>query len=107
MLKNNVYHQTIVDKRADLEMLQEFRQLTAELATNLELVGDKLEHMKGGTESVALILANWQNVVKSISLASLGLMKYSESDYESRAPLPEALVRIKLDKEEQEEDTNE
>lgn len=97
MLKN-IYTQKIIEKRADLEKLQEFRQLTNELATSLEQVGEKLDIMKDGTESVSLILANWQNVVKSISLASLGLMKHSDQDYETKTPLPEALVRIKLDK---------
>jgi DASH complex subunit DAD2 len=101
MLKN-IYTQKIAEKRADLQKLQEFRQLTNELATSLEQVGEKLDIMKDGTESVSLILANWQNVVKSISLASLGLMKYSDQDYEIKTPLPEALVRIKLDKDEDE-----
>ncbi|KAK6465083.1 DASH complex subunit Dad2-domain-containing protein [Scheffersomyces coipomensis] len=100
MSKSNVYQQKIAEKKADLEKLQEFRTLTSELATYLEGIGDRLDHMKDGTESVALILANWQNVVKAISLASLGLLKYSDKDYDTKTPLPEALVRIKLDKDE-------
>lgn len=82
----------IADKRADLAMLQEFRQLTALLADNLDQVGDQLETMKGGTESVAMILANWQNVIHSVSLASMGLMGGKE--------MPEALVRIREDEDE-------
>lgn len=105
MLQNTVYYQNkIAEKRADLEMLQEFRQLTAELASNLETAGNQLETMKDGTESVAHILANWQNVIKSVSLASLGLLKYTDNDYEESAPLPEPLVRIKLVDEEGSDD---
>ncbi|KAK6458040.1 DASH complex subunit Dad2-domain-containing protein [Scheffersomyces xylosifermentans] len=105
-MSRNIYNQKIADKRAELARLHEFRQLTGELASYLEEIGDKLDTMKGGTESVALILANWQNVVKSISLASLGLMKYTDKDYETAVPLPEALVRIKLDREGTGEDAN-
>ncbi|KAK6204376.1 DASH complex subunit Dad2-domain-containing protein [Scheffersomyces amazonensis] len=103
MSKSNVLQQKIAEKKDDLEKLQEFRSLTSELATYLEGIGDRLDQMKEGTESAALILANWQNVVKAISLASLGLLKYSDKDYETKTPLPEALVRIKLDKDEEQE----
>ena len=100
MLKS-VYQQKIAEKRQDLERLQEFKQLTEQLANQLDQIGDKLDTMKDGAASVALILANWQNVIKSISLASLGLAN-SQSSSE---PLPEPLVRVRLDKDDGSEDT--
>lgn len=103
LLKNNMYHQKIADKRAELENLQEFRKLSSTLADQLEEVERKLSTMNDGAESISLVLSNWQNVVKSVSLASLGLMKYTKKDYEEQTPLPEPLVRIKLDKDDIEE----
>jgi DASH complex subunit DAD2 len=100
MLKS-IYQQKIAEKRQDLERLQEFKELTEQLATQLDQIGDKLDTMKDGAASVALILANWQNVIKSISLASLGLVN-SQSSSNS---LPEPLVRVRLDKDDESEET--
>lgn len=87
----------ITAKRQELLDLQELRKFTAVLASQLEQIEGKLDTMVDGAESVALILSNWQNVVNSVSLASLGLMKYTAKDYEENTPLPECLVRIGLD----------
>ncbi|EAZ63865.2 hypothetical protein PICST_52747 [Scheffersomyces stipitis CBS 6054] len=106
-MSKNIYHQKIAEKKADLARLQEFRELTGELASYLESIGNNLETMKGGAEGVALILANWQNVIKSISLASIGLMKYSDKDYTTDTPFPEPLVRIKLDRDDETTEDNE
>lgn len=103
MLKS-LYEQKIAEKRQDLERLQEFKQLTEKLADQLEGIGDQLDVMKDGTESVGLILANWQSIINSITMASLGLMKYSKQDYETGAPLPEPLVRVNLDKDAKKEE---
>lgn len=100
MLKS-LYERKIAEKRQDLLRLQEFKQLTEKLADQLESIGDQLEIMKDGSESVALILSNWQSIVNSISMASLGLMKYSKQDYETGAPLPETLIRVRLDKDDE------
>lgn len=90
--------QKIEQKRAELEYLQEIHKITHVLTNQLDDLDSKLEVMSDGAESAALVLSNWQNVVKSVSLASLGLMKYTSKDYETQTPLPECLVRIKLDK---------
>lgn len=90
----------IEEKREEIQSLQELKNFTGVLADQLELLEQKLDTMANGAESVALILSNWQNVVNSISLASLGLRKYSSGDYDSKTPLPETLVRINLDKDE-------
>lgn len=92
--------QKIADKRAELENLTEVKNLTGSLTAQLKDLEVKLAAMSDGTESVALVLSNWQNVVRSVSLASLGLLKYSEDDYETGKPMPETLVRIPLSKDE-------
>ncbi|CUM56444.1 unnamed protein product [Debaryomyces tyrocola] len=98
VLKSTHIQQKIAEKKAELENLNEIKNFTSILTNQLDELENKLDYMAEGTESVALVLSNWQNVVKSVSLASLGLLKYSEKDYDTGAPLPECLVRIKLDK---------
>lgn len=95
--------QLVVDeKRTELQNLNEIKRFTEILTDQLEQLEEKLDTMSDGAETAALVFSNWQNVMKSVSLASLGLMKYSQKDYEEQKPLPECLVRIKLDKEEPE-----
>lgn len=89
-------------KREELHDLQELKKFTGILVSQLEHIERKLDTMAGGAESVALILSNWQNVVNSVSLASLGLLKYTAKDYDEKTPLPECLVRIGLDKDSKE-----
>lgn len=104
MSRNNGKLQLIVEeKRAELQNLNEIKRFTEILTDQLELLEEKLDTMADGAEAAALVFSNWQNVIKSVSLASLGLMKYSQKDYEELKPLPECLVRIKLDKDETEE----
>lgn len=104
VLKSTHIQQKIAEKRAELESLNEIKRFTSILTNQLEELEGKLDSMAEGTESVALVLSNWQNVVKSVSLASLGLLKYNEKDYDNGVPLPECLVRIKLDKDDTAED---
>lgn len=91
--------QKVIEKRAELDYLRDIRKTTSTLTGQLHELEGKLDTMADGAESAALVLSNWQNVVKSVSLASLGLMNYSKKDYEELQPLPECLVRIKLEKE--------
>lgn len=88
----------IQQKEDELKDLKEIRAYTGILAEQLSQIEDKLDEMAGGVESVALVLSSWQNIMKSISLASLGLLKYSKGDYEKGCPLPEPLVRLNLHK---------
>ena len=76
MLKlNTAIYQKIAEKRSNLDQLREFRSLADDLVNELENIGEDLGRMKGGTASIASIVANWQNVIQSISLASIGLMR--------------------------------
>lgn len=104
MQKSKQIQQKIEEKRVELASLSEIKRCTEDLNGQLGKLEEQLNNMCEGTESVALVLSNWQNVVRSISLASLGLYKYGEKDYEDKKPMPESLVRIKLDKDELEEE---
>ncbi|KAI5960863.1 DAD2 [Candida margitis] len=97
--QNTAIYQKIAEKRANLELLREFKTLTEELATELESIGDRLETMKDGTSSVALILSNWQRIIQSISLASLSLLKstnHPSNGVAEQDVYPEPLIRINL-----------
>lgn len=98
MQKSRQLQTKIEEKRAELRNLTEIRNYSDMLKNQLVELEDKLDGMVQGSESVALVLSNWQTVMKSVSLASLGLYKYTENDYEDLNPLPEGLVRINLDK---------
>lgn len=103
--QNTAIYQKIAEKRANLELLREFKTLTDELANELEIIGDRLETMRDGTSSVALILSNWQRIIQSISLASLSLLKLTNdgpNGVVDRDAYPEPLIRINLDDNEQE-----
>ncbi|CAH2353399.1 DASH complex subunit Dad2p [[Candida] railenensis] len=96
--KSSHIQQKIAEKRAELEHLNEIKRNSGILTGQLETLSSKLNDIADGTEAVALVLSNWQNVVSAVSLASLGLYKYGQKDYETGTPLPEYLVRIKLEK---------
>ncbi|PVH19223.1 hypothetical protein CXQ85_001524 [Candidozyma haemuli] len=95
----------IEEKKEELSQLKVLNKYTYDLVLQLEEIQEKLSTMGDGVESVALILSNWQNVINSISLASMGVLKYSSKDYKDKQPLPETLVRIKLDKNSEETET--
>jgi len=108
--QNTAIYQKIAEKRANLELLREFRLLTDELANELEQIGDQLETMKDGTSSVALILSNWQRVIQSISLASLSLLKLTNTatnEEVDQDAYPEPLIRINLQDENEDEQESE
>lgn len=107
VLKSSHILQKITEKRNELESLNEIKKFSAMLNSQLEELEDKMNCMAEGTESVALVLSNWQNVVRSVSLASLGLLKYTakEKDEKTTMPMPECLVRIRLDSEDAKEET--
>ncbi|KEF57709.1 uncharacterized protein A1O9_05627 [Exophiala aquamarina CBS 119918] len=64
-------HSRIASKRAELENLRQLRDLSADLATQLAALEAKLGTLRDGTQSVALVLANWENVLRAISMAAV------------------------------------
>jgi len=69
-LQSSALAARIASKRQELEDLKQLRDLSANLATQMALLEEKLATLRDGTESVACILANWDNVLRAISMAS-------------------------------------
>ncbi|KAI5863356.1 DASH complex subunit Dad2-domain-containing protein [Durotheca rogersii] len=110
------------EKRAELENLQELRDLSAAVASQMEALEQKLATLSDGTEAIATVLGNWHNVLRAINMASGRLAASCSSSGESsglvltrltakipsprnaeeaeskaqedRLPLPQTLVRI-------------
>ncbi|KAK1761336.1 DASH complex subunit Dad2-domain-containing protein [Echria macrotheca] len=80
------------EKKAELENLKELRDLSAAVASQMEALEGKLATLSDGTEAIALVLANWHNVLRAINMASAKLPKPSPED--TANPLPHTLVRI-------------
>ncbi|RKF82735.1 DASH complex subunit DAD2 [Golovinomyces cichoracearum] len=91
----------ICEKESELENLRQLRDLSASLAGQMEILEEKLATLTDGTEVVATVLGNWQNVLQAINMASQKLQKSYETQ-EVMAPevlqtgpeLPQTLVRI-------------
>lgn len=75
----------IEEKKAELENLKQLRDLSAGLAGQMQMLEEKLSTLSDGTEgiqywfwevhyltspAVALVLGNWHNVLRAISMAS-------------------------------------
>jgi DASH complex subunit DAD2 len=60
----------IAAKRSELENLKLLRDLSGTLATQMSVLEEKLATLRDGTEAVACVLANWDNVLRAISMAS-------------------------------------
>ena len=58
------------EKKAELENLKELRSLSAAMASQMEALEQKLATLSDGTEAIALVLANWHNVLRAINMAS-------------------------------------
>ncbi|KAK6386229.1 uncharacterized protein PV06_06873 [Exophiala oligosperma] len=58
-------------KRAELENLRQLRDLSGNLADQLSALEGKLSTLKDGAQSVALVLANWENVLRAINMAAM------------------------------------
>jgi len=103
------------EKKAELENLKELRNLSASMASQMEALEQKLATLSDGTEAIALVLANWHNVLRAINMASgmpfppnrllsgslltaaAKLPKPSAEEgaaSEHSTPLPQTLVRI-------------
>lgn len=60
----------IAAKRAELDNLRQLRDLSGNLASQLAGLEAKLSTLRDGAQSVALVLANWQNVLRAINMAA-------------------------------------
>ncbi|KAL2071517.1 hypothetical protein VTL71DRAFT_12752 [Oculimacula yallundae] len=94
----------INEKKAELENLKQLRDLSAGLAGQMQMLEEKLSTLSDGTEAVAMVLGNWHNVLRAISMASMKIPKPKESEdnetedskknSDAENPLPQTLVRI-------------
>ncbi|KAL9091679.1 MAG: hypothetical protein Q9165_004755 [Trypethelium subeluteriae] len=89
----------INEKKIELENLQQLRDLSAGLATQMETLEEKLTTLADGTEAVAAVLSNWHNVLRAIHMASQKIPKpKSNADEQQQTdkevPLPQTLVRV-------------
>ncbi|KAI9671803.1 MAG: hypothetical protein M1831_003331 [Alyxoria varia] len=103
----------INEKKAELENLKELRDLSAQLAGQMQTLEEKLSTLSNGTEgmdssprqgtvmpTVAAVLSNWHNVLRAINMASMKIQKpkddtsATQEDAEAEVPLPQTLVRI-------------
>lgn len=60
----------INEKKQELEDLKQLRDLSAGLAMQMSVLEEKLATLSDGTEAVAMVLSNWHNVLRAISMAS-------------------------------------
>ncbi|KAJ5138088.1 DASH complex subunit DAD2 [Penicillium atrosanguineum] len=85
----------IAAKKAELENLRQLRDLSGTLAMQMQALESKIATLK---DAVACVLANWDNVLRAISLASnkaSGLPDFTGPETEeSPSRLPATLVRI-------------
>ncbi|CRG85586.1 hypothetical protein PISL3812_02631 [Talaromyces islandicus] len=57
-------------KKAELENLSQLRDLSNALAMRMEALEKQLSTLKDGTEAIACVLSNWQNVLQAINMVS-------------------------------------
>lgn len=106
-------------KKQELEALKKITELTDTMKSQLDGMANQVEHMESNAETVSKVLENWDSITRSISQAGLSLLQYTEGDYEvgiwksnnknedesdkkndQEIPLPETLVRIRVDDQE-------
>ncbi|KAE8366662.1 DASH complex subunit Dad2-domain-containing protein [Aspergillus caelatus] len=98
----------IASKKAELDNLKQLRDMSCALAMQMQVLEEKIGTLKDGTEAVACVLANWDNVLRSISMASTEAVTVqrpitqnpntlSEDDKTGDSPMPATLVRIPAD----------
>ncbi|CAR25939.1 hypothetical protein ZYGR_0A05090 [Zygosaccharomyces rouxii] len=111
-------------KKRELEALKKITALTDDMKLQLDELAGQVRQMNSNATSVSRVMENWNSISRSISLAGLSLLQYAEGDYEVGAwkkdknnnnsnnnkqdeeepedghgPLPETLVRIRMDDE--------
>lgn len=111
----------IRSKRRELGALKRITALTEETKLQLDELAGQVRQMQSNAETVSEVMRNWNSIMRSISQAGLSLLQYADGDYEvgawapqsnendeeeasagtADAPLPETLVRIRVDETDQ------
>ncbi|KAF7595729.1 hypothetical protein BBP40_004860 [Aspergillus hancockii] len=100
----------IASKKAELDSLKQLRDMSGALAMQMQALEQKLGTLKDGTEAVACVLSNWDNVLRAISMASTKATTVQRpTEQASRtgsndhmtvcSPMPATLVRIPAERE--------
>ncbi|KAL8735267.1 MAG: hypothetical protein Q9181_002879 [Wetmoreana brouardii] len=95
----------INEKKAELEDLKLLRDLSANLAAQVQTLQEKLATLSDGTEAVAAVLSNWHTVLQAINMASMKIPKPkiaeggNATEILSETALPQTLVRIPVEQE--------
>lgn len=87
----------INQKRLELENLKQLRDLSAQLATQMSTLEEKLATLRDGTEAVSEVLKNWSNVLGVLSMVGKELPKVvggDELSASNEGAMPGTLVRI-------------
>lgn len=84
----------INQKRAELENLKQLRDLSAQLASQMSTLEEKLATLRDGTQAVAEVLRNWSGVLGVLGMVGQKLPKPKEGEPEEEGQLPPTLVRI-------------
>jgi DASH complex subunit DAD2 len=95
--------QARIDKKTrELQDAKQLQQLSGTLVSQLEDLTAKLDTLANGTAKVALILANWSQVLRAVGLAQGALPVGEEEEEEeeetiTEMKLPVPLVRIQVE----------
>lgn len=60
----------INEKKVELENLRQLRDLSGGLAGQMQQLEEKLSTLSSGTEAVAAVMGNWNNVLRAVYMAS-------------------------------------
>ncbi|KAK9373678.1 DASH complex subunit Dad2-domain-containing protein [Lipomyces chichibuensis] len=111
---NTILASRIAEKKQELESLIQLRDLSSNFAAQMVQLQEKLATLVDGTEAVALIVSNWDSILRAINLASANLATREEagktntqqgdsengkSVVDPKSQLPEPFVRIRINKE--------
>lgn len=79
---NSALQARINQKRQELQNLTQLRDLSSTLTQQLETLETKLGTLRDGAQSVALVLANWENVLGVIRMVGMSapLVPKAEED---------------------------
>lgn len=67
---NSALAAKIQEKKREYENLSQLREFSAKLVTQMEQLEKKMDILVGGTDVVASVLENWQNVFRTINISS-------------------------------------
>ncbi|PWY64711.1 hypothetical protein BO70DRAFT_366934 [Aspergillus heteromorphus CBS 117.55] len=97
-------------KRAELDNLRQLCEMSGTLALQMQALENKIGTLKDGAQAVACVLANWDNVLRAINMASskaVGLntqtgltLDPANKNMHQTSSMPATLVRIPVSQQE-------